>query len=136
MKKHLLGTLIFLVAFFIGFFASPIRFTEYERGSGMRGGFITYESTYFVKVCLGIQPYDTPEEADAAFKEQVGRFSEFIWDQEILESSADRAVISFETEYFGRAFCVLRKGKTRVYDICSVSLGHALEFEKQKTRQK
>lgn len=131
MKKHFWGTLIFLVAFFIGFFASPIRFSAFASGSGMRGGFTAYSSTYFVKLAVGRQPYETALEADAAFKEQVELLSEFVWHQKILESSADRAVISFETEHFGRGFCVLRKEKTRVYDICSVSLGHAVEFERQ-----
>jgi hypothetical protein len=131
MKKHLLGTLIFLAAFFIGFFASPIRFSAFADGSGMRGGFTAYSSTYFVKLNLGRQPYDTAEEADAAFNEQVEHYSKLVWNQKVLEAEENRALISFETEWFGLGYCVLRKEKTRVYTICSVSLGHVLEFERQ-----
>ena len=136
MKKHIWRLLIFLVAFSIGFIASPIRFSEFAMGSGMRGGYTAYSSTYFKKVGFGYQPYETIEEADEAFGEQVKLFSEYVWNQKVLETGETRAIISFEAEYSGLGFCVLRKEKTYVYTICSTSLGHVREFEKQKFSKK
>jgi hypothetical protein len=135
MKKHLLGTLIFTVAFFIGFLKSPVRFTTFAVGSGLHGGFTAYVSTYFEKVNCEREPYETTEEADAAFNERINLLSKYVKSQQILELKENRAVIIFQTDYISHGYCVIRKEGTRLYDICSSSLRHAVEFENQKFRE-
>jgi hypothetical protein len=131
MKKHFSGFLIFLTAFVVGFLASPLRFTVFAVGQTDRGWFTSYESTYFKKVVLGGERCETEEEARAAFDGRVKRFSEYVEKQEILNLEENRAIISIRSEYFGEGFCIIRKEKLKVYNICSTSYGHMLEFEKQ-----
>jgi hypothetical protein len=136
MKKHFWGILIFLVAFFISFLASPIRFSVFAVGSGEHGGFTSYESTYFRKVSVERERFETPEEVDEAFSERVKLFSAYINSQEVLELKEDRALITFQADLLGQSYCIIRKGNTTLYYIYSTSLWHAREFEKQQFRKK
>jgi len=130
-----LGTLIFLVAFFTGFLASPVRFSSFAVGSGLHGGFTAYVSTYFEKVNCEREPYETTEEVDAAFNERINLLSKYVKSQQILELKENRAVIIFQTDYISNGYCVIRKRNMMLYNICSTSLWHAVEFEKQKFRE-
>jgi hypothetical protein len=135
MKKHLFEPLIFLVAFLIGFLASPVRFTVFAVGSGLHGGFTSYQSTYFVRVACEREPYEEWENIDQAFQERVNLYSEYVENQQVLELSENRAVITFRADYSGQSYCIIRKKKRMLYNICSSSLWHAVEFEKQKFRE-
>jgi hypothetical protein len=136
MKKHFWGTLIFLVAFFIGFLASPVRFTNDIISCGVRSTFTTYQSTYLERVVSEHTEYEEQKELDRDFDEQVKLYSEYVKNQQILELKENRAVITFQTNDLGQRFCVIRKGNKELLGICSASLWHVLEFEKQKFREK
>ncbi len=132
MKKHLLGTLIFLIAFIVSFLASPIHFTSFAGGSGYNFSFTSYESTYFVKLSLSGETYETAEETKEAFESRINLYSEEIEKQEILKLEENRAIITFQSKIYGQGSCAIRKEKIMLYHICSTSLRHVLEFEKQK----
>ncbi len=121
-----------LITFFMGFLASPIRFTGFAVGQTHRGWFTAYESTYFVKLNLSGENYDKSEEAKEAFESRIKLYSEYVEKQEILKLEENRAIITFQTKDYGQGFCTIRKEKIRLYIICSTSLRHILEFEKQK----
>jgi hypothetical protein len=55
--------------------------------------------------------------------------------QKVLELSENRAVITFQAQGFGQSYCIIRKKNRMLYNICSASLWHAVEFEKQKFRE-
>lgn len=133
MKRHLLGFSLFLTTFAAGFLIAPIHFTKYATGQAASGPFATYQSTYFIKVAVGgFGSFDTAEETRAIFAGRVQLFSEYVLEQEILELDENRAVIWIRTEHFGHGFCIIRKGKLNIFHMCSTSLGHVIEFEKQR----
>lgn len=135
MKKHLLGILILIIAFVAGFLVSPIRFTSFAVGQTNRGWFTAYSSTYFVKLFLGGEKCETTEEAKVVFESRLKLYSEWVERQENLKLEENRAVIKIQITDLGQQFCVIRNEKSMIYDICSASLEHVLEFEKQEFPQ-
>ena len=131
MKRQLLGMLILTITFAIGFLTSPIRFSSFAVGLGEHGGFTAYESTDFVKLSNTTERYETSEATKKALESHRKQFSNYIDKQEVLETGENRIVISFEAEYIAQGFCVVRKEDYKLYEICSTSLWHVLEFEKQ-----
>ncbi len=132
MKKHVLGILIFVITFGIAFLVSPIRFSSFAFGSDEHGGFTAYESTDFVKLTSTTERYETSKEAMEAFENHIKQYSKHIENQETVRLEENRAIITFQTEYFGQGFCLIKKEDYKLYDMCSTSLSHILEFEKQK----
>lgn len=139
MKKHLLGILILLITFGIGFLFSPIRFSVFAVGSGYHGGFTAFESTDFVKLSLTKEPYESVDEANNSFEEHkreseeiviLGKHYDFIY-RNVLVSENDRVLVFNRTEVGYKSYCSIRKYENRIYEICSESLWHILEFEKQ-----
>lgn len=132
MKKHLLGILISLMAFSFGFLASPVRFISFAVGQTSRGWFTAYESTRFVKLTLEGENYETSEEAKEAFESRIKQYYKISKKQEALELDENRTIVMFQTKHFEQGVCIVRKEKFSLYSICSSSLQHALEFEKQR----
>lgn len=139
MKKHLLGFLIFLIAFGIGFWFSPIRFSSFAFGSCSHGSYIAFNSTDFEKLSLTKERYDSIEETTKSFEDHKREFQEIIilekhYDyvyQDILVSENNRALVSYRTESGLKGYCSYRREETRIFEICSPSFRHVLEFEKQ-----
>jgi hypothetical protein len=139
MKKHLLGILIFLLTFGTGFIFSPLRFSVFAVGSGYHGGFTSFESTDFVKLCLTREPYDSVQEADKAFEGHKMEYEEIAINgkhidniyRNVLISENNRILVFNRAESGYEGYCSIRKYKTRIFEICSKSRSHILEFEKQ-----
>jgi len=139
MKRHLLGILITLVAFSLGLFASPIRFDCVGMGhgdvddNGVGSYWIhSYKSMYFVSLSHEGENYRTSERARAVFEKRAAKpESEEIVEQSILEQTEDRIIISVQTKNNLQGYCVIKTEENNLHSICSSSLQHTLEFEKQ-----
>lgn len=132
MRKHILGILLLIITFGIGFWASPIRFSSFAVGSSEHGGYIAFESTDFVKLSLTTGRFENSREAKESFENLKKRFSNFIdYKQSIIDTEENRVILSLEEENYGQGFCIVKKENYKLYEICSTSLWHSIEFEKQ-----
>lgn len=139
MKKHFLGTLILVTTFAIGLALSPIRFNGTVMGHGMVddngiGSYWIhgYESMYFVKLSNEGENYKTVEKAREFFEKRIIKpSSEEISEQTLIQRSDNRAVIHLITKSKSQGYCVIRLKDNLLESICSTSLWHVLDFEKQ-----
>lgn len=137
MKKHISGLLILLLTFTVGLLASPIRFDSLGTGHGATkdgGGywFAPYESTYFVKLIHEGENYNSSERAQEIFKARLAEPLTEVVEQDILDLSEIRAVIFFKKRGNVQGYCSIRVEEKGLRNICSTSLRHVLEFERQK----
>ena len=139
MTSRILRVSTFFVALAIGIGVSPIRFTSTEIAHGVvldGGGFFwvhKYRSMYFVDLWHEGAGYETAEKAAAAFEADVGNPDPQIFlDTEILERTAERALIHVERRDGLQGYCILKVKDTSTRRICSTSLIHILDFERQK----
>lgn len=142
MKRLLRHLLFALLTFIIGVVLSPIRFYEAGIGCGrmpdghgysIRG----YRSSYFVKLWVEHAGYSSAEKANEVFQRLVKEGIEVIertpkFDRE-GQKVGERMVIISSPDQNGRYACVLWTDKTILNAICSSSLMHVLEFEKNQT---
>lgn len=139
MKKHFLKFLILIATFTLGLVLSPIRFD----GTGMGHGMVDdngigsywihgYKSMYFVSLSNEGENFKTSERAIEVFKQRLQKPEvEEISHQEVLEPSETRAIIHFQRRDNLEGYCVLRVEKNSLQNICSTSLWHVLDFERQ-----
>ncbi len=128
-----------LVAFAFGLVLSPIRFDAIGMGhgdvddNGVGSYWIhSYESMYFVKLSNEGENYKTSEKAKEIFEKRIAKpTSEEIVEQTLVEESKNRAIISVKTKRNLQGYCVLKLERNVLESICSSSLRHILEFEKQ-----
>ena len=140
MKKHLLGILIALIAFLFGLFASPIRFDCVSMGhgnvddNGIGSYWIHgYKSMYFIDVSHEGENYTTSERVKEVFEKRIVRpESKEIVGQTILEQIEYRVIVSLQTKSNLQGYCIIKTEGNTLHSICSSSLWHVLEFERQK----
>lgn len=138
MKRHLLGIIFLIVAFSFGLIMSPIRFDGTAMGHGyVKDGDGSYwihgfKSMYFVGLSDEGEQYETAEKTKEIFERRLIKAeSEEILSQKVLEKSEMRAIIQFQTKDNLQGYCIYRIEEYGLRNICSTSLWHILEFEKQ-----
>lgn len=139
MKKHLLGILILFITFGIGFWLAPIKFTSFAVGSGLHGSFTAFESTDFVKLTVTKEKYGNVTEANKSFEEHKKEYEEFIFEGKVIAAVHRKILTSEQNRVFtfnqpkdgDKIYCSIRKNENLIFEICSISDWHILEFEKQ-----
>ena len=131
MLRHVLGFFLGLSTLATGIFTAPRVFHETGRDRGsLDGQFCSatgFSSHLFEEITLwSCGAYNDEYPVRDEFEHSVGRYK-------VLERSASRAVVSYDTREF-RGFCVLRLDGSRINDICALSLEPILDFEKQHFR--
>lgn len=139
MKRHLLGLLILLTTFWLGFCLSPVRFTSFAVGSTLHGSFTAFEATDFEKVTVTRERYENVTEANKALDGHKKEYEEFLFKgkviaavhRKILSSEQNRIFTYNQTKDNDKLYCFIRKKENWIFEVCSVSNWHVLEFEKQ-----
>jgi hypothetical protein len=141
MKKHFLGFGIALIAFFFSFIVSPIHFegTAMGHGSNKDGGnywIHGFRSNWFIGLSSEGERYETPARTKEVFQESLKEFESVVEEIDLKNQKNDttekRAIVIFYNQEKNlRGHCIIRTEEKVLYSICSTSLRHALEFEKQ-----
>ncbi len=130
MRVHILGLCLAVFTFFVGFLISPIRFVKDGVGSGMISGHefpcsvAAFSSTHLQQVVHWSCSFENERLAADHFSVTTEKYA-------IISKSNTRFVVSFSANEL-TGYCVLRLDGSRRNDICSSSLKHILEFEKQR----
>ena len=142
MKKLLQHIPFALMTFIMGVVISPIRFKETGIGCGRMpggGGFsvTSYSSSYFVRLWSSSAGYSSAEKANEAFQTQAKDAIEVIEQTPKFDKAGqrvgERALAIFSNqEGDERIVCVFWTDKRLVCSICSPSLMHVLDFEKNQ----
>lgn len=141
MKIHLLGFCIALLTFFGSFYFSPILFFGIGIGHGATTdgsdwcNFYPHVSNHFVQLYATSCDYHTTEQAVNNINKKVTNAFEIVESIKEIEmkdgKKVQRAVIILQENDL-RNFCIIKAHKNWVDDICSPSLRHIIEFERQK----
>ena len=138
MKRHFLGFSTFIIFFSVGLLCSPIRFelTMMAHGAVKDGGgfywLYKYRSMYFIDLFNEGGKYESNEKAKEIMKNRVENpLSDEIVKQDILKQSEERIIIHFQTKDKLEGYCIFTVENDGLDNICSTSLWHILEFEKQ-----
>ena len=130
MKRHFIGFILSLLAFSLGFWLAPIRFTSEGVGSGAltRDGnnfcsFSVHSSTHFERLSSWSCTFD--EEADAH------DYFESLIRNNITISNSDSHIVVKSEEDSGDYFCSSRIEGRFILNNCSHSLDHITEYERQ-----
>lgn len=138
MKKHLFGVLLLLLTFALGLVLSPISFSQTSNlcravtHDGDSKWVHGYRSTYLIRLFHEGEKYESKSRAKQVYKKRLIKAeSEEIKYQEVLEQIDMRTVIHFERKDKLQGYCIFRVENDELRNICSTSLWHVLEFEKQ-----
>ncbi len=128
---------IAIMTFIIGVVISPIRFDETGIACGKGASWRSYKSSYFVKLSSGGYRFPSARQADAGFQRQVNAAEEVIEQTPKLDKNGwqvgKRAVAIFSAgDRNEQIVCIFWTNGRWIEDICSVSLMHVLDFEKQQ----
>lgn len=130
MKRQLLGALAAVLTFSAAFLVAPIRFVATGVGGGVTAdlqtpcSFSTYSSTYFEKLSDWGCSFDDEDRAKEYFKATIEKYHPIFVEE-------NRAVVSFPAPYGGTGYCLYKRYGRFRSEVCSLSLGHILEFERQ-----
>lgn len=138
MKRHLSRFIFFLFAFATGLILSPIHFKGTAIGHGIvkdGGDFYWirgFKSMYFIGLSHEGEQYESTNKAKKILVKRLVKVeSEDVKSQEVLEQNDTRAIIHFERKDKSQGYCIFRVEDSGLRNICSTSLWHILEFEKQ-----
>jgi hypothetical protein len=130
MKRQLLGVLVAVVTFWGAFRLAPIRFVSTGVGNGLTWdlknpcSFSTYSSTYFEKLSYWGCSFENKDRAREYFRATIAKY-----DPILVEES--RTVVRFPTPDDRTGYCVFKLDGRFRREVCSLSLEHVLEFERQ-----
>lgn len=130
MKRHVIGIAFFIGTILLGFGVAPIRFIREGVGSGTVGGesfcsYSVYSSTQFGRVSSWSCGFEDSLNAEKYFKAVESK-------SEIISTGVNQILVKNKTVE-ANYFCRMYVEKNLVLDICSDSLKHLTEFEKQKS---
>jgi hypothetical protein len=103
------------------------------------GGFTSYRSRDGVDLIFEQFAFPSPEAANAAFQNML-RGAErtvergVLYDRERKRVTSERVVITFRADSGVGAVAVINLDGTRIYQIASTSMRHALSFERANRR--
>ena len=138
MKRHAFGFCIALLAFFGSFYVSPIRFFNVAigRGYNLNGSdkcsYLSTKSNHLIRLYASSCDYKTSERAVESVNKNLNEAIDIIEPAEKIKNRADsQRAVFVRRENDSRYFCLVRANENWVTDVCSPSLRHVLEFERQ-----
>lgn len=131
MRRHLLGLVVAVITFAVGFLAAPTRFSSLGTGHGFTEDLEypcsvgNYLSTNMNQVSFWSCVFDEDDHrARNHFSDTIEKYS-------VHSATENRAIVSYTAE--GKVgYCILRLDGNRRNDICSQSLRDLLAFENER----
>jgi hypothetical protein len=129
MKLAEIGPVLFVFTFIVGFWAAPIRFVSTGSGSGaLTGGnnfcaISDYSSTYFEELSRWSCTFDTESQA-------LDYFESLPRSNTIIRQTDSYLLLLIQNPTDGY-YCSIRRDGRFITNICSHSLKHVTQFERQ-----